>query len=58
MDFFQDGACRLQAEAGSVKFFRYQDRQKPCLGQRSDELGRIGALTVELLPVLAWKLRT
>ena len=53
MDFFQDGACRLKAKAGSVIFFRYQDRQKPCLGQRSDELGRIGALTVELLPVLA-----
>ena len=45
-----------RAEPAAAVFLRDQRREIAGLGQRCDELGRIGALAVELAPVFAGKL--
>ena len=53
MDLLQDGVRRRQAQARPAVLLRDQHRQEARLGQRAHELGRIGALAIQLPPVLA-----
>ena len=47
----QDGAARRQRQPGAAELLRDQRAEIAGLGQRIDELGRVGALVVELDPV-------
>src|SRR5262249_56860532 len=44
------------AQAAAAIVFRDQRGEKTRLRERRDELGRIGALAVEVAPIFAWKL--
>ena len=57
VDLFEDRNSRTHAEARSAVGFGDQDRQKPGFGEGPDELRRIAAFAVQLLPVLARKAR-
>ena len=48
-------AARRQRQPAAAVFLRDQRGEEAGLGQRRDELGRIGALAVELAPVFAGK---
>jgi hypothetical protein len=53
LDLFHDGDGGRHREPAAAVFFRDQRRKESGLGQRVDELGRVGALAIELAPVFA-----
>jgi hypothetical protein len=57
VDRLQDGRGHRKPEPGAAVLLRDQDGEVARLGQRGDELGRIGALAVEPAPVLAGEAR-
>ena len=57
VDLLHDGDGRRHGEPAAAVFLGDQRGEKAGLGQRVDELGRIGALAVELAPVFAGKVR-
>ena len=58
MDRLQDGRRRRQAQPGAAVLLRDQHRQVARLRQRAHEPGGIGALGIQLAPVLAGELGT
>ncbi len=54
--FLQDCGGRADAEPAAAVFFGDQRGEIAGLGERGDELGRIGALAIERAPVFAGKL--
>src|SRR5580698_1430163 len=57
LNLFHDGDGRAHGEAAAAIFFGNESGEKSGLGQRRDELFRIGSLTVDPAPVLAGKIR-
>ena len=56
LDLFEDRGRGRERQPGAAIFLGDQGREIAGLGQRIDELGRIGHLAVELAPVFAGEL--
>jgi hypothetical protein len=52
MDFLHDGDRRRHGETAAAVFFGNERGEKSRLGQRLNELSRIGAFAIDLAPVL------
>ena len=51
LDLLHDGGRRRHGQAAAAVFLRDQRGQEPGVGERADELGRVGALAVERAPI-------
>ena len=56
LDLLHDGGCGRHGEPAAAIFFRNQRGEEARVGERPDEFGRIGALTVEAAPILTGEL--
>ena len=57
MDFLHDGDRRRHGETAATVFLGNERGEKASLGQRLDEFRRIGALAIDLAPILAGEFR-